>query len=76
MEVKGIVASRLGSWQWAAGLRRATIPFSSISRFSLLQIDVEVEEPETLANPTQSLEIHNFIRKRTRKLWAVIIYIL
>ena len=25
---------------------RATIPFSSMSRFSLLQIDVEVEEPE------------------------------
>ena len=32
---------------------RETIPFSSMSRFSLLQIDVEVEEPEMLENPTQ-----------------------
>ena len=36
-----------------------------MSRFSLLQIDVEVEEPETSENPTQSFEI---------QLLAVIIY--
>ena len=35
---------------------RATIPFSSMSEFSLLQIDVEVEEPETSENPTESFE--------------------
>ena len=31
------------------------LPLSSMSRFSLLQIDVEVEEPETSENPTQLL---------------------
>ncbi|CAL8252742.1 unnamed protein product [Boreogadus saida] len=35
----------------------ATIPFSSM--FSLLQIDVDVEEPGTSENPTRSFEIHN-----------------
>ncbi|CAL8303496.1 unnamed protein product [Boreogadus saida] len=47
--------------QRAAGLRRETIPFSSTSRFSLLQIDVEVEEPETSENKRQtpqSFEAH------------------
>ena len=53
----------------------ATIPFSSMSWFSLLQIDVEVEEPETSENPTQSFEIHNIVWRRTQ-LWAVIIYII
>ena len=38
---------------------RATIPFSSMSWFSLLQIDVDVEEPGTSENPTRSFEIHN-----------------
>ena len=37
--------------QRAVGLRRATIPFSSMSQFSLLQIDVDVEEPETSGEP-------------------------
>ena len=37
----------------------ATIPFSSLSRFSLLHIDVEIEEPGTSENPTRSFEIHN-----------------
>ena len=37
----------------------ATIPFSSMSRFSLLQIDVDVEEPGKSENPTRSFEIHN-----------------
>ena len=37
----------------------ATIPFSSMSRFRLLQIDVDVEEPGTSENPTRSFEIHN-----------------
>ena len=40
---------------------QATIPFSSMSWFSLLQIDVEVEEPETSVNPTQLFEIHNIV---------------
>ncbi|CAL8376704.1 unnamed protein product [Boreogadus saida] len=44
-------------------------------RFSLLQIDVAVEEPETSENvsgsPTQSFEIHNFDWRRTQ-LFAVI----
>ncbi|CAL8337610.1 unnamed protein product [Boreogadus saida] len=35
----------------------ATIPFSSF--FSLLHIDVDVEEPGTSEIPTQSFEIHN-----------------
>ncbi|CAL8249755.1 unnamed protein product [Boreogadus saida] len=37
----------------------ATIPFSSLSRISLLHIDVDVEEPGTSENPTQSFEIHD-----------------
>ena len=44
---------------------RATIPFSSMSWFSLLQIDVDVEEPETSENPTQSFEINNIVWRRT-----------
>ena len=59
----------------AAGLQRATIPFSSMSRFDLLQIDVEVVEPETTENPTQSFVIHNNVWRRTQIL-AVIIYII
>ena len=54
---------------------RATIPFFSMSRFSLLQIDLEVEEPETSDNPTQSLEIHNIVWRRRWHL-ALIIYII
>ena len=44
-------------------------------RFSLLQIDVEVEEPETSENPTQSFEIYNIVWRRTQLL-VVIIYII
>ena len=40
---------------------------------SVLQIDVEVEEPETSENPTQSFEIQNIIWRGTQLL-AVIIY--
>ena len=40
-----------------------------------IQIEAEVEDPETSENPTQSFEIHNIIRRRTQFL-AVIIYIL
>ena len=40
---------------------------------SILQFDPEVEEPETSENPTQSIEIHNILRRRTQLL-AVIIY--
>ena len=54
-----------GSGQLAAGSMR----------FSLLQIDVEVEEPETSENPTQSFEIYNIIWRRTQLL-VVIIYII
>ncbi|CAL8354812.1 unnamed protein product [Boreogadus saida] len=43
----------------------ATIPFSSMSGFSLLQIDVEVEEPETSENPTRSFGIHNIVWRHT-----------
>ena len=53
---------------------RATIPFSSTSWFSQLQIDVYVDEPETWENPTRSFEIHNIVW-RLSKLLAVIIYI-
>ncbi|CAL8250008.1 unnamed protein product [Boreogadus saida] len=53
---RGTNASAAGS---AEAPRRATIPFPSMSLFSLLQIDVEVEEPETSEKPTQSFEIHN-----------------
>ena len=44
-----------------------------MSRFSQLQIDVEVEEPEMSKNLTQSLEIHNIVWRR-RQIFAVIIY--
>ena len=44
-------------------------------RFSLLQIDVEVEEPETSENPTKSFVIHNIVWRRTQLL-AVIICII
>ena len=49
----------------AVGPRRATIHFSSMSQFSLLQVDVEVEEPEMLENPTQSFEIHYHLEEHT-----------
>ena len=48
--------------------RGATNPFSSMSRFSLLQIDEEVEEPEKSENPTQSFKIHNIVWGRTQLL--------
>ena len=38
-----------------------TIPFSSMSQFSLLQNDVEVEEPET----SELFEIHNIVWRHT-----------
>ncbi|CAL8348826.1 unnamed protein product [Boreogadus saida] len=55
---RGTTASAL---QEAQGPKRcpATIPFSSMSRFSLLQLDVDVEEPGTSENPTRSFKIHN-----------------
>ena len=49
---------------------RSTIPFTSMSRFSILQIDVEVEEPETSENPTQSFEIHNIVVRHLQKPFA------
>ena len=50
-----VVVPRGGRQSWS------TIPFSCMSRFSLLQIDVELEEPETSENPTQSFEIHKIV---------------
>ena len=50
-------------------------PAAGSARFSLLQIDVEVEEPETSENPTQSFEIHYIVWRRTQLL-AVIICII
>ena len=51
---------------------RETIPFSSMSWFSLLQIDVDVEEPETSENPTQSFFIHIIVWRRTQLLAVII----
>ena len=52
----------------AAGSAEAVVPFSSMSQFSLLQIDVDVEEPETSENPTRPFEIHNIVWRLTQ-LW-------
>ena len=54
---------------------RATIPFSCMSWFSLLQIDLDVEEPETSENPTRSYDIQNIVWRLTQLL-AVIMYII
>ena len=54
---------------------RATIPFNSMSQFSLLQTVVEVEEQQTSEDPMQSFEIQNIVWKCTQLL-AVIIYII
>ena len=66
---------RLGSGQLGSGGRQlqAKIPFSSMSRFNLLQIDVEVEDPETSENPTQSFEIHNIVWRLTKLLAVIVI---
>ncbi|CAL8380147.1 unnamed protein product [Boreogadus saida] len=40
------------------------------STASLLQIDVEVEEPETSENQTQSFEIHNIVWRRHNTCWC------
>jgi hypothetical protein len=42
-------------------------------RFSLLQIDVEVEEPETSENP---FVIHNIVWRRTQLLAVIMIHII
>ena len=47
----------------------------NLKRPRLLQIDVEVEEPETSENPTGSFEIRNIVWRLTQLL-AVIIYII
>ena len=49
----------------------ATIPFSSMSWFSLLQMNVE--EPETSENPTKSFVIHNIVWRRTQLLAVICI---
>ena len=54
---------------------RRKAPLPGCPRFSLLQIDVKVEEPETLQNPTKSFVIHNIFWRRTQLL-AVIICII
>jgi hypothetical protein len=40
----------------------ATMTFSSMSWFSILLIDVDVQASETSENPMQSFEIHNVLR--------------
>ena len=45
-----------------------------MSWFSLLQIDVDVEEPVTSENPMQSVEIHSIVWRLTQLL-AVIVYV-
>ena len=50
-------------------------PAAGSTRFSLFQIEVEVEEPETSENPTKSFGIHNIVWRRTQVL-AVIICII
>ena len=47
----------------------------NLKRPRLLQIDVEVEEPETSENPTKSFVIHYIVWTRTQLL-AVIICII
>ena len=73
---EAVVPRAAGSGQRRGG---ATIPLSSMSRFSLLQVDVQVEEPETSENPPQSFEIHNIVWRRTHifgrgKLYDIDIY--
>ena len=58
-----------GSEQPAAGSEQ---PAAGSAQFSLLQIDVEVEEPETLENPKQSFVIHNIVWRRTQLLAVII----
>ena len=43
-------------------------PAAGSARFSLLQIDVKVEEPERSQNPTKTFVIHNIVWRRTQ-LW-------
>ena len=50
-------------------------PAAGSAWFSLLQIDVKVEEPETSQNPTKSVVIHNIVWRCTQ-LSAVIICII
>ena len=76
---RGTTASTLPAAEAVVPRSRSTIegnnPFLPMSWFSLLQMDVEVEKPETSEDPTQSFEIHNIVWKRTQIL-AVIIYII
>ena len=60
--------------QRAAG-RWCLAPAAGSARFCLLQIDVEVEEPETSENPTKSFVIH-YIFWTCTQLLAVIICII
>ena len=77
------VAPAGGSGGWlrrVAGLQWETTPGNNpfLLHFavqSVLNIDMEVEEPEASENPTQLFEIHNIIR-RHKQLLTVIIYII
>ena len=66
--------------QRAAGLRRTILgnnPF--LLHFvvqSVINIDVEVEEPGASENPTQSFEIHNIIQRCKQLLTMIIYYII
>ena len=57
--------------QRAAG-RWCLAPAAGRARFCLLQIDVEVEEPETSENPTKSFVIHNIVWRCTQLLAVII----
>ena len=69
MEEKGISPLPASEAPGAARLRRETIPFSPMSRFSLLPIVVELEEQETSESPTQSFEIHNISSGGAHSFW-------
>ena len=61
----------------AAGCREAPSPGSGqpaagSGRFSRLQVDVKVEEPETSQNPTKSFVIHYIVWRRTQLLAVIL----
>ena len=69
---------RHGQWQRGSGGRQSQETISppcrsSVCRLLQIDVDVEVEQPETSENLTQSFEIHYIFRRRTQLL-AVIIY--
>ena len=47
-------------------------PAAGSARFSRLQVDVKVEEPETSEKPTKSFVIQNIAWRRTQLLAGII----